>query len=90
VGNKPVKDLLVTEKERVQDTNGKQLVDFASFNTLHILNSFYRHKEMHAYRMSQNNVTKLQNSVVIVSKYSNTQLKAITLLFVLPQYDTVC
>lgn len=47
VGNVPIQNVVGTNGERTKDRNGNHLIDFASYNELKILNTFYKHKDIH-------------------------------------------
>jgi len=47
VGNIPTDGILGTNSEITTNSNGHKLIEFASVNELKIMNTFFRHKEIH-------------------------------------------
>ena len=47
VGNIPTDGILGTNGEISTNSNGHKLIEFASVNELKIMNTFFRHKEIH-------------------------------------------
>jgi hypothetical protein len=47
VGNNRVANTVGTNGEVTVNSNGKKLIDFCTFNNLKIMNTFFKHKEIH-------------------------------------------
>jgi hypothetical protein len=51
-GNAENHNILGSSGEPVTNTNGLRLRDLATYNNMKIMNSFYKHKNMHTYAVS--------------------------------------
>jgi len=47
VGNKRVANIVATNGEATLNSNARKLIDFCTFNNLKIMNTFFKHKEIH-------------------------------------------
>jgi hypothetical protein len=49
VGNNEATDMVGANGEAALNNNGKKLIDFCTVNNLKIINTFFKHKEIHQY-----------------------------------------
>ena len=49
VGNNRVANIVGTTGEATLNSNGRKLIDFCTFNNLKIINTFFKHKEIHKF-----------------------------------------
>ena len=49
VGNNRVANIVGTNGEATLNSNGRKLIDFCTFNNLKIMNTFFKHKEIHKF-----------------------------------------
>jgi len=49
VGNNRVANIVGTNGEATLNSNGRKLIDFCTFNILKIMNTFFKHKEIHKF-----------------------------------------
>ena len=49
VGNNRVANIVGTNGEATLNSNGRKLIDFCTFNNLKIINTFFKHKEIHKF-----------------------------------------
>lgn len=49
VGNSRINDVMGTNGEAVINNNGAKLIDFCTFNQLKIMNTYFRHKDIHKF-----------------------------------------
>ena len=49
VGNNRVANIVGTDGEATLNSNSRKLIDFCTFNNLKIMNTFFKHKEIHKF-----------------------------------------
>jgi hypothetical protein len=48
-GNNKIMKIVGTNGEPTVKNNGKKLIDFCTFNNMRIMNSFFKHKDIHKF-----------------------------------------
>ena len=71
VGNKEVNKIVGINGEPILNNNGKHLIDFATFNELKIMNTFFRHKSIHKYTWAARGYRSIIDYVLTNKKISN-------------------
>jgi len=49
VGNNRIANVMGTNGEATLNSNGRKLIDFCKFNNLKIMNTFFKHREIHKF-----------------------------------------
>jgi len=49
VGNNRVANIVGTNEEATLNNNSRKLIDFCALNNLKIMNTFFKHKEIHKF-----------------------------------------
>jgi hypothetical protein len=74
VGNKQLYFVLGTNGESTVNQNGRQLIEFATYNELRIINTFFKHKNIHKFTWSARNSRSVID-YVLVNKKTATLVK---------------
>jgi hypothetical protein len=76
VGNKSINKNIDTFGEQTVNKNGMRLIDFAVYNNLRIMNTFFNHKNIHKYTWSaQNSKSIIDYGISLqMRKYQNHSL----------------
>ncbi|PSN41135.1 hypothetical protein C0J52_05209 [Blattella germanica] len=71
VGNVPIQNVVGTNGERTKNRNGNRLIDFASYNELKILNTFFKHKGIHKFTWRERGSQSIIDYVIVNRKATN-------------------
>ncbi|PSN40356.1 Craniofacial development protein 2 [Blattella germanica] len=65
VGNVPIQNVVGTNGEITKNINGNRLIDFASYNELKILNTFFKHKDIHKFTWRERGSHSIIDYVIV-------------------------
>jgi hypothetical protein len=71
VGAQPVDKHIRSEGEQTVNNNGRDLIDFCLFYTLKIMNTFFRHKNIHKFTWEARGIKSIIDYIIINENLKN-------------------
>jgi hypothetical protein len=61
IGNTRISNIVGKNEEATINSDGKKIIDFRSFNSLRVMNTFFKHKDIHKYTWSATGLQSIIN-----------------------------